>query len=147
MSKLCIALAVSFLFVLNFVSAEIQAELISPFGGTIISKNQGNENILFSYFDSNESENLFLTLGYHYPSQQFLVNILLQDADLKQFCQDEDNNSITLQNCSIDFDSTQLISTPMFLDLRISAENSSAELSTAEIVINNTYPEIIGVLS
>lgn len=143
MDKLCVALAVSIFLFSNIAFAEIQTELIAPFGGTIISKNQGNENIIFSYSDSNESENLFLTFGYHYFGQQFSANIIIQDADLKQFCQDEDNNSITLQNCSIDFDSTQLISTPMFLDLQISAENISAELSTAEIAINNTYPEII----
>ncbi|PIU21285.1 MAG: hypothetical protein COT15_03120, partial [Candidatus Diapherotrites archaeon CG08_land_8_20_14_0_20_34_12] len=143
MNKISIALAVSIFLFSNIAFAELQTELIAPFGGTIISKNLNNENILFSYSDSNESENLFLNFGYHYFDQEFLTNSIIQNADLKQFCQDEDSNSATLQNCSINFDSTQMISTSLFFDLQIINEKGSAELGTAEIVINNTYPKVI----
>ena len=148
MKKIYASIAI---FVLFFSSAfcEIRLEIIKPSGGTIISQDAKNEFIEFkySYFsDSNEAQDISANFGYHYAEGYFLEDLIQENLDLKQACNADENNSAGWQNCKMAFDSLQIISKPVFLDLQIKNNLEEKNASTAEIAINNIYPKIIEFL-
>ena len=101
---------------------------------------------MFYFSDSNEAQDISANFGYHYAEGYFLEDLIQENLDLKQACNADENNSAGWQNCKMAFDSLQIISKPVFLDLQIKNNLEEKNASTAEIAINNIYPKIIEFL-
>lgn len=135
----------------NYNFHESDANILYPSSGSLLTGSSKNENnIIFSYSDPDENQEIFADIGFHIGDVNEFEYLIVDDLHLNDLnvCNDYDLNSATEQTCYLDWNAFDVNDRNVFIDLKVFDSNEFNEtvISSNKFTVDNSSPSNIYAL-